>query len=53
LISTLTPCRSPDGHQYEDVTVAEHLAQKLGGSRGLELNAHAAREAARIGVETD
>jgi hypothetical protein len=25
----------------------------LGGSRGLELNAHAAREAARITVEAD
>jgi len=49
LISTLEPCRLPDGHVYEDVTVAEHLAQKLGGSRGLQLNADAAREAARIG----
>lgn len=49
LVSTLTPCRAADGSSsYEDVTVAEHLAQKLGGSRGLELNAHAAREAARI-----
>jgi isopenicillin N synthase-like dioxygenase len=49
VISTLPTCRAADGSTpYDDVTVAEHLAQKLGGSRGLELNQHAAREAARI-----
>ncbi len=48
LISTLAPCRSVDRPGYDDVTVAEHLAQKLAGSRGLELNDHASREAARI-----
>ncbi|MCX6522021.1 MAG: isopenicillin N synthase family oxygenase [Actinobacteria bacterium] len=48
LISTLTPCRSAEGTGYDDVTIAEHLAQKLAGSRGLELNDHASREAARI-----
>jgi len=49
LISTLDTCRAPDGSaDYDDITVAEHLAQKLAGSRGLELNDHAAREAARI-----
>lgn len=49
VISTLAPCRAADGSSsYGDVTVAEHLAQKLGGSRGLELNQHADREAARI-----
>ena len=49
LISTLDPCRGSDGSTpYDDVTVGEHLAQKLAGSRGLELNDHAAREAARI-----
>ena len=49
LISTLDPCRAADGSSpYDDVTVAEHLAQKLAGSRGLELNDHAAREASRI-----
>lgn len=49
VISTLAPCRAADGTSaYADVTVAEHLAQKLGGSRGLELNPHADREAARI-----
>ncbi len=49
LISTLDPCRAGDGSSsYDDVTVGEHLQQKLSGSRGLELNAHAAREAARV-----
>ena len=49
LVSTLEPCRGPDGSSpYDDVTVAEHLAQKLAGSRGLALNEQAAREAARI-----
>ncbi len=51
VVSTLPPCRAADGtSSYDDVTVAEHLAQKLGGSRGLELNRHADREASRIGV---
>jgi isopenicillin N synthase-like dioxygenase len=49
LISTLPTCRAADGSSaYADVTVAEHLAAKLGGSRGLELNTNAAREAARV-----
>lgn len=49
VISTLEPCRAANGSSsYDDVTVGEHLAQKLGGSRGLELNTHAEREAARI-----
>ena len=49
VISTLPPCRAADGSSsYDDVTVGEHLAQKLGGSRGLALNEHARREAARI-----
>jgi isopenicillin N synthase-like dioxygenase len=33
---------------YEPVTVADHLAAKLGGSRGLRLNDRAGREAARV-----
>ncbi len=33
---------------YEPVTVGEHLAAKLAGSRGGQLNRHAAREAARL-----
>lgn len=49
VISTLPPCRLGDGSSsYGDVTVAEHLAQKLGGSRGLALNTNAEREAARF-----
>ena len=49
VISTLEPCRAADGSSnYDDVTVGEHLAQKLSGSRGLELNAHATREASRL-----
>ncbi|MEO5898718.1 MAG: 2-oxoglutarate and iron-dependent oxygenase domain-containing protein [Ilumatobacteraceae bacterium] len=48
VISTLTPCRDLGGDTYEDVTVAEHLARKLAGSRGLTLNESAHREAARI-----
>eukprot|EP01041_Mallomonas_annulata_P025606 gene25606-46682_t len=52
LISTLAPCRTADGPGYDDVTVAEHPAQKLSGSRGLELNDHASREAARTASVT-
>jgi isopenicillin N synthase-like dioxygenase len=52
IISTLATCRRSDGPAYDDVTVAEHLAQKLAGSRGLELNDHATREAARIAEVT-
>ena len=48
-ITTLAPCRAADGSSsYADVTVAAHLAEKLGGSRGLELNPAAEREASRI-----
>lgn len=50
VISTLDPCRAADGTSpYDDVTVDEHLTQKLMGSRGLELNEHADREASRLG----
>jgi isopenicillin N synthase-like dioxygenase len=49
LISTLTVCIGPDSpRRHDDVTVGEHLAQKLAGSRGLELNPHANIEAARL-----
>ena len=34
--------------KYEPVTVGEHLAAKLAGSRGGQLNPHATREAARL-----
>lgn len=49
LISTIESCRAADGSSpYEDVTIADHLAQKLAGSRGLALNDHAGHEAARV-----
>ncbi|MFN3257813.1 MAG: isopenicillin N synthase family dioxygenase [Ilumatobacter sp.] len=54
IISTLPPCRNADGtSSYDDVTVSEHIGQKLAGSRGLELNQHAEREAARVGAALD
>lgn len=54
LVSTIESCRDADGgSSYDDVTVGEHLARKLGGSRGLELNPHADREAARIASRTE
>jgi isopenicillin N synthase-like dioxygenase len=33
---------------YEAITVGDHLAAKLAGSRGLQLNAKAQREASRL-----
>lgn len=48
VISTLDACRNPDGSGYDDVTVGEHLARKLAGSRGMELNGQASQEASRI-----
>jgi isopenicillin N synthase-like dioxygenase len=42
-VSAANPAR------YKPVTVGEHLAAKLAGSRGGQLNPHAAREAARLG----
>jgi isopenicillin N synthase-like dioxygenase len=49
VITTLPTCRADDGTSaYGDTTVAEHLAHKLAGSRGLELNPHATREAGRL-----
>jgi isopenicillin N synthase-like dioxygenase len=41
-VSAANPAR------YEPVTVGEHLAAKLAGSRGGQLNPYAAREAARL-----
>ena len=49
VVSTLPTCLDEAGRTaYPDVTVGEHLAQKLGGSRGLDLNEHAEREAGRL-----
>ncbi|NQX35270.1 isopenicillin N synthase family oxygenase [Herbiconiux sp. VKM Ac-2851] len=49
VIATLPSCVS-DGHPnlYEPVTVGEHIAAKLAGSRAGVSNAGAAREAARV-----
>ena len=49
LISCLPGC-TDEAHppRYEPVVVAEHLAAKLAGSRGLTPNLHAAHDAARL-----
>lgn len=49
LITCLPSCTDA-GHPplYAPVSVADHIAAKLGGSRGLELNAGGEREAARL-----
>jgi isopenicillin N synthase-like dioxygenase len=52
VIACLPSCQDADHLPlYEPVTVAEHLAAKLGGSRALKLNPDAKREAARLRVE--
>jgi isopenicillin N synthase-like dioxygenase len=49
VIQPLPSCVSKDNPaRYEPVTVGEHLAAKLAGSRGGQLNRYAAREAARL-----
>lgn len=49
VIETLPTCRTASGTDAgEPITVAEHLRRKLAGSRGLELNAAATQESARI-----
>ena len=49
VIECLPSCVTEDNPaRYEPVTVGEHLAAKLRGSRGGQLNANAAREAARL-----
>ena len=49
VIECLPSCVSVDNPaRYEPVTVGEHLAAKLAGSRGGQLNPHATREAARL-----
>ena len=49
VIECLPSCVSADNPaRYEPVTVGEHLAAKLAGSRGGRLNPHATREAARL-----
>jgi isopenicillin N synthase-like dioxygenase len=49
VIECLPSCVSQDNPaRYEPVTVGEHLAAKLAGSRGGQLNPNATREAARL-----
>jgi isopenicillin N synthase-like dioxygenase len=49
VIECLPSCTSAaNPARYEPVTVGEHLAAKLAGSRGGQLNPNAAREAARL-----
>jgi isopenicillin N synthase-like dioxygenase len=49
VIQCLPSCVSADRPaRYEPVTVGEHLAAKLAGSRGGQLNPYAEREAARL-----
>ena len=49
VIECLPSCVSVDNPaRYEPVTVGEHLAAKLAGSRGGQLNPYATREAARL-----
>jgi isopenicillin N synthase-like dioxygenase len=48
VIATLPSCVDGGANPYGPVTVADHLAAKLGGSRGLRPNTDAEREAARL-----
>ncbi|MGW8377570.1 2-oxoglutarate and iron-dependent oxygenase domain-containing protein [Streptomyces sp. ODS28] len=49
VVETLHGCVSAERPaRYGPITVREHLRQKLAGSRGLELNEEAGREAARL-----
>lgn len=48
VISTLPSCLNDDGSGYPPISVAEHLAAKLAGSRAGQLNTAAVAEAARV-----
>jgi isopenicillin N synthase-like dioxygenase len=49
IVACLPGCAaSPTDVLYPPITVGDHIAAKLAGSRGLELNAAAGREAARL-----
>lgn len=50
-IETLPSCIGA-GSKYEPITVADHLRAKLGGSRALQPNTNATREAARVHAAT-
>ncbi|WP_067542758.1 isopenicillin N synthase family dioxygenase [Nocardia crassostreae] len=47
IIATLPSCIG-EGSKYEPVTVADHIRAKLAGSRALQPNTNAQREAARV-----
>ncbi|RDI55685.1 isopenicillin N synthase family dioxygenase [Nocardia mexicana] len=47
VIATLPSCLG-EGSKYEPTTVAEHIRAKLAGSRALQPNTNAEREAARV-----
>jgi isopenicillin N synthase-like dioxygenase len=54
VIECLPSCVSADNPaRYQPVTVGEHLAAKLAGSRGGQLNPYASREAARLSVAAE
>ncbi|WP_330256449.1 isopenicillin N synthase family oxygenase [Nocardia sp. NBC_00565] len=47
VIETLPSCVG-EGSKYEPITIADHLHAKLAGSRALQPNTNASREAARV-----
>lgn len=48
VIATATKCLDDDGLAYEPITVGDHIAAKLAGSRQGKANTAAVREAARV-----
>jgi isopenicillin N synthase-like dioxygenase len=48
VVSTLATCAGDHPDRYEPIRIGEHIARKLAGSRGLELNEHARHEASRL-----
>jgi isopenicillin N synthase-like dioxygenase len=48
VVSTLPTCAGDHADPYEPIRIGEHIARKLAGSRGLELNPHAHHEASRL-----
>ena len=49
IVSCLPNCTGPSNPaRYEPITVAEHIREKLNGSRGLSMNINATSEGARL-----
>jgi isopenicillin N synthase-like dioxygenase len=48
VVSTLPTCAGDHPDRYEPIRIGEHIARKLAGSRGLELNEHAQHDASRL-----